>query len=405
MTGAASRFCLARLACAGWLAMWALTGAVRADPAEPHQTELQKLLPDLSIGPVTFGGAARANVLVTNYDDSISNPQHVAFDTAWLDASLDYRQFYGYAQFRFYDSVGVKNSFFHSGWLGYHWDDHRQNVKLGITKVPFGVLPFASNNYFFSLAYYVGLEDDYDFGLTYSFERDDWTFKAAYFPREEWQGFGDSSIDSSRYSYDVVRSPTSANQERHQFNLWAQRKFEINSRLTASPGVSAMYKMIPNSLTNATGGMWAAGAHTQISYGQFDAKLEYAHYDYRLKNPPGQSNAIVVMGAYGAPYNVAAEADILIASLSYAFPLENEVFQSITIYNDYSVILKNDPAFPTTQQNVTGAFLNMDPFKVYVEAAWGRNNPFIGSNYTDALASGGTNTWQFRFNINAGFYF
>lgn len=376
-----------------------------AEAPESHETELQELLPDLSIGPVTFGGALRANFLTTNYEDSVSNPQHVAFDTAWLDASLDYDNWFGYAQFRFYDSVGVKNSFFHSGWLGYHWDDHRQNVKFGITKVPFGVLPFASNNYFFSLAYYVGLEDDYDFGLTYSLNRDDWTFKAAYFPREEWNGFGSSSIDSSRYSYDVVRSPHSANQERHQFNLWLERKVELSEELTISPGASAMYKMIPNDITNSTGSMWAAGVHTEVDYQQFNAKLEYAHYNYDLENPRGVSDAVVVMGAYGEPYNVAAEADIFIASLAYYFPIENEVFQSITVYNDYSIILKKNAAFADSQQNVTGAFLDMNPFEVYVDFAWGRNNPFIGSNYSNALGAGGTDTWQFRFNINAGFYF
>jgi len=382
----------------------AMTGA-RGESTEAHETELRKLLPDLSVGPVTFGATLRTNFLATSYEGSVSNPQHVAFDTAWLDATLDYENLFGYAQFRFYDSVGVKNSFFHSGWLGYRWDDHRQELKFGITKVPFGVLPFASNNYFFSLAYYVGLEDDYDFGLTYSLQRGDWTFKAAYFPREEWQGFGSSSIDSSRYSYDVVRSPNSANQERNQFNLWLERRIELTEGLSISPGASAMYKMIPNDTTNATGDMWAAGVHAQVNYQKFNAKLEYAHYDYTLKNPRGVSDQVVVMGAYGEPYNVATEADIFIASLSYTFPIENEVFNSIILYNDYSVILKKNPAFADSQQNVTGAFLDMDPLKVYIDFAWGRNNPFIGSNYTNALGSGGTDTWQFRFNINAGLYF
>lgn len=368
------------------------------------ETALRKRVPDLSVGPVTFGATARANILATNYDDTLSNPQHFAFDTAWLDARLDYGQWFGYAQFRFYDSVGNKNAFFHSGWAGYRWDEQQQNLKLGITKVPFGVLPFASNNYFFSLAYYVGLEDDYDFGLVYSLEREHWSFKAAYFPREEWDGFG-GSMDSSRYSYDVVRSVDSANQERNQFNLWAQRTLPLTESLSMSPGASALYKMVPNDVSDQTGSMWAAGLHCQVDYGQFNAKLEYIHYKYNLKNPLGLSNSVVVMGAYGEPYNVAAEADVLVASLSYTVPVDNDWLRDIIFYNDYSAILKRETGFNNSQQNVTGAFLDMDPFKVYVDFAFGRNNPFIGADYGDALGRGGTNDWEFRFNINAGIYF
>lgn len=378
--------------------------ALGEDIPPEHETELRKAIPDLSVGPVTFGGAARANFLETNYEGNISNPRHLVFDTLWADATLDYNGWQGYAQFRFYDSVGDVDAFFHSGWLGYEWDEARQTVRFGITKVPFGVLPFASNNYFFSLAYYVGLEDDYDFGITYRIERGDWTVRLGYFPREEWNGFGDS-MDSSRYSYDVVRSANSANQERNQFNLWVQRDLKMTESLSIKPGASAMFKFIPNDVSDATGQMWAAGIHAKVDYEGFSAKLEYARYQYNLSNPAGQSDKIVVMGAYGAPYNVASKADILVASLSYTFPIENEWMQAITVYNDYSAILKDEAGFAHSQQNVTGAFFNMDPFKVYVDFAWGRNNPFIGSNYTNALGRGGTDSWQFRFNVNAGIYF
>ena len=35
---------------------------------------------------------------------------------------------------------------------------------MGLTTVPFGILPYTGNNYFFNLSYYAGLEDDADMG-------------------------------------------------------------------------------------------------------------------------------------------------------------------------------------------------------------------------------------------------
>lgn len=374
------------------------------DPQQLEKTFLEQYKPDLSVGPVTFGGALRGNIMATNYDDQLTDPENVLFDTLMGSASLDYEGWDGNTQFRYYNSDGNESAFFHDGWLGYRWDKAQQSVKVGITKVPFGVLPFASNNYFFSLAYYVGLEDDYDVGAVYNLEHGPWSFKAGYFIREEWNGFG-QSMDSARYSYDVVRSPNSANQERNQFNLWAQRTVELENGVTLSPGASLMYKMIPNDITDQNGGMWAAAIHTQVDYGAFNLKLEYSHYRYDLKNPGYQSQDIVVMGAYDAPYNVATEGDILVASASYQVPVHNRLIRSVTFYNDYSAILKSHDGYHASQQNVTGAFLDMDPILIYVDFALAQNAPFIGPNYGNALAQGIDDSWRFRFNINCGIYF
>ena len=49
----------------------------------------------------------------------------------------------------------------HHAWFGYRWDDGNQ-VELGVTQVPFGLLPFATHSFWFGLGYYVGVEDDYE---------------------------------------------------------------------------------------------------------------------------------------------------------------------------------------------------------------------------------------------------
>ena len=56
------------------------------------------------------------------------------------------------------------------GWIGYRFNDSHR-LQIGLTTVPFGVLPYTGNNYFFNLNYYAGLEDDADMGIKYLFHR------------------------------------------------------------------------------------------------------------------------------------------------------------------------------------------------------------------------------------------
>lgn len=53
------------------------------------------------------------------------------------------------------------------GWIGYRFSDSHR-LQIGLTTVPFGILPYTGNNYFFNLNYYAGLEDDADMGINTS---------------------------------------------------------------------------------------------------------------------------------------------------------------------------------------------------------------------------------------------
>jgi hypothetical protein len=55
------------------------------------------------------------------------------------------------------------------GWLGYNLNEKDQ-IHLGLTQVPFGIQQYNSHNWF-SMAYYVGLEDDHDMGFKYTQEK------------------------------------------------------------------------------------------------------------------------------------------------------------------------------------------------------------------------------------------
>jgi hypothetical protein len=84
----------------------------------------------------------------------------------------------------------------------------------------------------------------------------------------------------------------------------------------------------------------------------------------------------------------------------------SNVVDNITFYNNYSYLAKSDQRFENSQQNVLGALIAAGKLFTYVDFAFGKNHPWIGSDYAVALAEGNpASGWNLRFNINIGYYF
>lgn len=376
-------------------------------PALPASAQL------FEIGPVDVGGAVRLNVLSKSWETRENRfPRAEAeFDTARVELRLDTEsRWIGSAQWRFYyyDETERFTSFPHHAWIGY--DSERfGTVKAGIQQVPFGLTPFASNSYFFSIAYYVGLEDDYDFGLAWTDRQGNWTLDAAWFLSDEGDWFGESA-DSARYSYDPVEGIGREDEEEGQINLravWSPVRAGTNG---LEIGASFQAGRIHNDITGNDGTHLAGALHARWRVDPFELKLEAAAYDYELASPAGVDDNVVVMGAYDFPYRVAADARIWSAALSYDLPLGDTMFtrflDGVTVYDDFSVLTKSASAFDNSYHNVLGvAFDVKGPFFIYADLAAGRNNAWIGPDFGSALAGGGTNEWETRFNLNIGAYF
>lgn len=362
----------------------------------------------LELGPFELGGAARVNVLDKSWDTRARRfPRaDIELDTVRGELRFAEGDWNGSAQYRFYyyDETNRSTHFLHHAWLGYQIDNERQ-IKFGVQKVPFGNLPFNSNSYFFSLAYYVGLEDDYDFGVKYTRENGPWRWDMAYYLSDEGS-YGGHSQDSARYSYDVVKSPASANQERHQINSRLSYTFMHGNDHASELGVSLQAGRVPNAASNETGSQIAAAVHWNGNYGPWGLKLQSLWYRYNLANPTGVDDRTVVMGAYDFPYNVAAEGHLHSIGLSYHWNVDWGPLQGITAYNDYSYLIKAESSFADTRHNVSGLSFDLAPFFVYADVAVGKNNAWIGPDFTNALGNGGVDDgFNTRLNLNVGVYF
>jgi hypothetical protein len=333
------------------------------------------------------------------------------WDTVMLGLDASHGQFFTSSQYRFYDGYNM----LHHGYVGYRFDDTSE-LQVGVTKKPFGLLPFASHNYFFNLTYYVGMEDDYDLGAKLILDRKPFDLRLAYYLRDEGSYDGDS-IDSARYSYDIVETDAGElgaagvstrrdNQERNQLNARLAYTIEHEGVGSTEIGCSGEWGQIRNDTTDRNGYHWAAAAHLNGNYDRFNLQLQAAYFRNRPENPPGQDDRFVVRGAYDAPYKVAAEGWLFVANLAYRLPLEGPPLDAITFYADYAYLLKSEDAFSDSQQFVVGASVEAGPALIYIDLAFGKDHPWLGPDYSTALAEGGPDAdWELRFNVNVGFYF
>lgn len=409
----------------------ALTAATTAglgwmSPAVSEEAAPEEAAPEAKIKP---SGAVRFTYLLTSWENSGSDSERererggdIIFDTLQLGLDGSYGDLSVSGGYRFYSGY----SMLHHGYIGYAASDNVQ-VDVGLHQVPFGILPFASHNWFFDINYYIGLEDDYDTGIRTSIKLGDLDLRFGFYKNSEGTYTG-SSVDSARYSYDVVRTTVGElgyggatedvnNIETNQVNARVGYNVKLSPEIHGELGVSAQLGGIYNLDTEKYGYHWAAAAHLNGHLGPLNLHLQGLAYRYELENPAGTRDDVVVMGAYDAPYFVAAAAYTFIVNLQYPLPFDislGNVDVNLSVHENFSVMLKDDSDWETTMQNSLGMLFAAGPIYMYADLVQGRHHPWLGpgGGYGAALAEGRFNddgtpddSWHTRFNVNLGYYF
>jgi len=365
---------------------------------------------------IRFGGALRYNYYVKTWDGQEANRDKGGdfdLDTFRIEADGGYKDLTISAEYRFYAGYHM----LHHGYVGWDYAD-RSDLLIGVSQVPFGIQPYASHNWFFDVGYYVGLEDDYDLGLQNVTTGDNWNLKLAFFKNDEGNYTG-NSLDSARYSYDVVNAslpdPTGGespilrrNEEVNQFNGRYAYTFEHGEDSRTEVGVSGQYGFLYNAPLAKMGHHQAYAVHAVGDYGAFNvmASAMYYKYDQEVAEDDPAGGDFVAYGAYDAPYWIASEGNIYLFNVAWASGWSFGPFESLTFYNDYSYLDKAESSFEDTQQNVLGMAGAAGPLYVYFDVAMGKNHPWLGGSWSYGLAQGDPEAdWETRFNINFGYYF
>lgn len=379
----------------------------------------------LWFGPVRLGGAMRVNYIQGSYEVQSDGPSrgtgNFELDVFRVNLDLSYGAWFGALEYRWYDGY----NFFHSAWLGYEIDDTSQ-VKVGLTRVPFGPGPYGvSRSSFFDQHYYVGLSDDMDLGVRYLKNAGDWLLDVAWFPRSEPNGNG-NSVDSARYSYDavvwksaidssgkVVAAPTNGYRERNQFNFRVIRENALPF-FPAELGISAQYGQLDGEGVD-DGDHWALSLHMVNNLGALTVASQITRYEIRIDadNPWG-TDALFPSGAYDFAWFSASRAWVPAVSVSYLVDLPGLTWlDSVLPYFEYSTVVKDESSQNDSQMVVVGAAWTGGGWFIYTDYVWSDGNLFVGNDGDDYSIADGVGDWgangndssNYRFNLNLGYYF
>lgn len=344
---------------------------------------------------IDIGGAFRFNYFWKDFDENLRTKRgDIGLDLFRINVDGQKKNVLISAEYRWYPFMDTV----HHGWVGYQFDD-ASRVEAGITKVPFGILPYASHNFWFGVPYYIGLADDYDAGVKYVRQHKPWDLQVAFFKNGELG----NAADLERYSYDVVAPAGAAarNEETNQLNARLAYTLERGGCATEL-GVSAAWGELHNRDTGDTGSHWAGAGHMDARCGRWNYQLEAGRYGYDPRNPAGVSSETVTLGAFAAPHEIAAYGTFAAANIAYNVPTRWPAVDLLTCYNDFSVLVKDNERFDNSYLNTTGCGIGVGPTFTYVDVIRAKNMVFFGNG---SLAGGGAQGWDTRFNINVGYYF
>ncbi|MGK0411000.1 MAG: hypothetical protein ACJASB_003189 [Shewanella psychromarinicola] len=339
---------------------------------------------------VDIGGAVRINYGWKDYD----NNSKLKFELFRADVNYKSKDgLFASAQYRWYEEMDVV----HHAYMGYQFDE-AQSVQVGVTQVPFGLLPYAAHSFWFGATYYLGFEDDYDAGIHYKNEKDGWRYDLAYFSNDEY-GNG-ARVD--RYSFDVATTDQSPYEESGQINARVEREFtsgDVTHKLGGSLQLSQLdYMADISSVDGEDVDSLAAAAHWQLDWKKWQLQLQYIHYDYDVKD-----SERITLSAFQFPFEIAAEADVATVNLAKSFDVDWGPITNVNCYNDYSQVMASGDGLDDSVQNVTGCAITAGKFYSYVDWIAGKNMWFVKG--PGVGIDNGDTAWHSRLNINVGFYF
>jgi hypothetical protein len=378
---------------------------------------------DETAQPLKFEGAIRIRAEYLSWNPDRQGT--LEFDTARFGFRYDDGTFVAAGRERYYhystrQSGGatptslVMNDYL---WVGLRFTDKSQ-LQVGQQAMPFGILPFASNNFFESMAYYAGYEDTFAMGAQYLRNDGGLRTSVAFFPTDGGHFLGGSNnlsvldgVDSIRYSNHLM--PAYGREERNTFVGRLAYQFPLAGG-QSEVGVSALAGQLDaTTAALASGDRDAQAIHYAGEFGRLGVKLETIRYRNNFSGAGSVNGAwwtpcdrdCVIIGSYGFTNRLAAKGNIDVASVSYKIPGSIGPFGNFSVYDDWSRLRKSAAGYADSAQNVAGVEFGAGGWWIMLDFAHGKNQPYLSPVFGDALAAGGTPSTGNRFNASIGYYF
>lgn len=362
---------------------------------------------------IDIGGAVRLNYAIKDYDEKQKDKLgDFDFELFRLDVNAKSGDWYLDAQYRWYPGFGFDTV--HHALVGFNVDASNQ-VEVGIHQVPFGIEGFASHGFWFSGAFYLGYEDDYDAGIKWKHKGGDYRIDTAFYLSSEL-----SSGQFKRYSFDVASEGSTdsngnhlknsnyfgggdgsaQNEEAGQFNIRFVKDFGSDTSI----GASLEYGRIYNNANNEDANHRAIALHATHNMGPWNFQLELIDYAYDDDVNIGTDDGTIAISGFDYASDIAAEGRIATFNVAHKFETNTRLADSVTCYNDFSHIQGTAKGAGDEEsiQNALGCMVAKGSIYTYVDVISGKNMYFIGGK---GIGVQDRHDWNTRLNINIGWYF
>jgi hypothetical protein len=371
-----------------------------------------------------FDGAVRFWLESLSWNDQRKGT--FEFDTARLGFKYDDGRFLAAGRERYYHyssretgaGKGADMLFNEYLWAGYRFAD-KGELHVGQDRMPFGLLPYASNNFFESMAWYAGYEDTSAMGAKYTRKDGGLSTSLAFYPTDgrhllSWAS--DTAVldglDSVRFSNHLMKSygreerNTVVGRLAYEFPL-AGGKAEVGASVLDG-------RLAATDPSLSSGRRNAQALHASGEFGRLGVQLETIRYRNNFSGKGSTAGAwygacdqdCVLIGSYGFTNRMAAKGNIDIANLSYKIPGSLGPFSNFVVYNDWSRLRKSAAGYADSYQNVTGLSFGAGRWAIVLDLSHATNEPYLSPGFGNALAAGGgARSTGRRFNATFAYYF
>ncbi|MGB5812770.1 MAG: hypothetical protein WBG86_19705 [Polyangiales bacterium] len=292
-------------------------------------------------------------------------------------------------------------------WLQYAWKDNQ--IRLGQINVPWGRHVFSSHSWWFTLGWYATVEDDYDYGISYSKDTDNYRVDVGYYFRDP-VGLLEPT---SRWDSDLTPLGEQQNREVSSAAIRGIYKLPHRPGLYSELGVVAQAGLLPNVATGERGYRWLAMFMYNGNYDGWEPLFQVTRHEFRPNNPAEidgvpVDDRVVRISQFGGYRDVAAKYTLFNFNLAKTIPFGRKYFQGLVPYAEYSLFLKDAAAFPTSHLITAGLQVHLGQVWVWFDFLMGRNATYLNDSFaSSALASGAARPGRFEYqpNIQIQYYF
>ena len=302
----------------------------------------------------------------------------------WARTDVD-KRFFASAQYRFYEGWNTPQHLF----FGFKFN--KSIVKIGQTWVPFGIA-WQTFDDWGNIPFYVGLHDDYDYGITWStsflnhFSLDLGFFKNQQLSSDN-RGRYDTDIFSGTIGPDDVILKEKENAETNQFNIRAQYSFPFKS-FYLNIGASVLYGELYNNTVDDLGTRLAYEFHSEFEYKIFHINFQGTFYDYKQKLPDTATDDdynFINVCSWNFAYEIPSKTNIVSSSAALDI-----IGERLTAYVNYSY-LWGGTAEASSKLFTTGVRSLWKSFEAFLELYNGINDPQLSGNASGYGRDAGTN--------------